>query len=87
MENFDLIVINWEKGDEKNRGIAHGRRIYGEYGGFITEFMPFEIFQNQYNQELKKREKLKKNTSFLWFDPISQPNWSVFGDQIFPLKK
>ena len=85
--NFDLIVINWEKGDEKNRGIAHGRRIYGEYGGFITEFMPFEIFQNQYNQELKKREKLKKNTSFLWFDPISQPNWSVFGDQIFPLKK
>lgn len=85
--NFDLIVINWEKGDEKNRGIAHGRKIYGEYGGFITEFMPFEIFQNQYNRELKKREKLKKNTSFLWFDPISQPNWSVFGDQIYPLKK
>ncbi|MDC1002046.1 hypothetical protein OAS00_00160 [Candidatus Pelagibacter sp.] len=85
--NFNLIVIYWEKGDENTPGIGHGRKIYSEYGGFITEYMPFEIFQNKFNPKLKIREKFKKNSSFLWFNPTSQPNWSSIGAEIFNSKK
>ena len=40
-----------------NSGWRHGRRIYSDYGGFDTGFMPFDLFTN---------ELRFKDTSFHW---------------------
>ncbi len=85
--NFNLVVLKWEKGDEITAGTGHGRKIYGKYGGFNTSYMPFEIYQNPYNRELKKRIKSKKNNGFQWFDPNKQIKWQDLGEELFNSNK
>ena len=41
-DNFKLTIVKWDIGDEIKVGEGHGRRIYSDYGGFDTGFMPFD---------------------------------------------
>ena len=65
--NFSFKIIKWDAGDERFKGEGHGRRIYSDYGGFKTEYMPFEIHS--------KRDKLgniyHKDTKCAWTDSDS----------------
>ena len=44
--SFELKLIKWDAGDEIDIGEGHGRRIYSDYGGFDTGYMPFEIHKD-----------------------------------------
>ena len=55
--NIKLKIVKWDIGDEITVGEGHGRRIYSDYGGFDTGFMPFDLFTN---------ELRFKDTSFHW---------------------
>ena len=54
---FRLKIIRWDTGDEIKSGEGHGRRIYSEFGGLDTGFMPFDLFTNDMKY---------KDTSFHW---------------------
>ena len=56
-DNFKLTIVKWDIGDEIKVGEGHGRRIYSDYGGFDTGFMPFDLFTN---------EMRFKDSSFHW---------------------
>ena len=56
-EKIKLKIVKWNIGDEATVGEGHGRRIYSNYGGFDTGFMPFDLFTNKL---------LFKDTSFHW---------------------
>lgn len=74
--SFELKMIRWEAGDEIDIGEGHGRRIYSDYGGFDTGYMPFEI-------HMDKREKggiIAKDTSIAWIDEQSYLDWSQIGN-------
>ena len=75
---IELRIIRWDTGDEINIGEGHGRRIYSEYGGFETEYMPFEM----HGDNPKKGGIHSKNTSFSWIDEESYLNWTVIGETI-----
>ncbi len=55
--NIKLKIVKWDIGDEITVGEDHGRRVYSDYGGFDTGFMPFDLFTNELNF---------KDTSFHW---------------------
>ena len=61
---FSFKIIKWDAGDERFKGEGHGRRIYSDYGGFKTEYMPFEMHS--------KRDKFgkiyHKDTACTWTD-------------------
>ena len=59
---FSLKIYEWNAGDERFPGKGHGRRIFSEYGGFKTEYMPFEI----HSKRGKNDKIFYKNTSCQW---------------------
>ena len=71
--NIKLSIFRWDIGDEITTGEGHGRRIYSDYGGLDTGFMPLDLFTTD------KEPKLK-DTSFHWIgeeeriNPISFMN-------------
>jgi hypothetical protein len=71
---FNLKIIEWDAGDENSIGEGHGRRIYSDYGGFDTGYMPFEI----HSKNIHTAEILHKDTSFYWID--SQIPWNRIGN-------
>lgn len=77
--SFELNLIKWDSGDEINTGEGHGRRIYSDYGGFDTGYMPFEIHKD----DPKKGGIITKDTSITWIDEQSYLEWSRIGDVIF----
>tara|TARA_B100000780_G_C21078431_1_gene434235 strand:- start:111 stop:1169 length:1059 start_codon:yes stop_codon:yes gene_type:complete len=73
--NFKLKIIKWGAGNEKFVGEGHGRRIYSDYGGFDTGFMPFEMHEkNRISGEI-----FHKDTSFHWINKKSYIEWSKIG--------
>ena len=71
---LELKIIRWVPGDETEIGEGHGRRIYSDYGGFDTGYMPFEI----HSKSLQTGEISYKDTSFYWID--SQIPWNKIGN-------
>jgi hypothetical protein len=71
---FNLKIIEWDAGDANSVGEGHGRRIYSDYGGFDTGYMPFEI----HSKSLQTGEISYKDTSFYWID--SQIPWNKIGN-------
>lgn len=76
--SFELKLIRWDTGDEISTGEGHGRRIYSDYGGFDTGYMPFEIHKN----DPKKGGVITKDTSISWIDERSYLEWSKIGEVI-----
>lgn len=76
--SFELKLIKWDSGDEIDTGEGHGRRIYSDYGGFDTGYMPFEIHKD----DPKKGGIITKDTSISWIDEQSYLEWSKIGDVI-----
>jgi len=72
---FDIKVIKWDAGTERQIGLAHGRKIYSDYGGFDTEYPPYEL----YKKDHRKNEFFFKDTSFTWIDKKSSFEWSKIG--------
>lgn len=76
--SLELKIIKWDAGDETSIGEGHGRRIYSDYGGFETEYMPFEM----HGDHPKKGGIHSKNTSFTWIDEESYLDWFKIGEII-----
>ena len=76
--DFSVRIIKWDVGDERYIGEGHGRRIYGDYGGFETGFMPFEL----YKKDIKTNEFFHKDTSYFWIDEESYLNWNKIGKEL-----
>ena len=72
---FNLKIIEWDAGDANSVGEGHGRRIYSDYGGFDTGFMPFEMHEKNRNSG----EIFHKDTSFHWINKKSYIEWSKIG--------
>lgn len=75
---LELMIIRWDSGDEIEIGEGHGRRVYSDYGGFETEYMPFEM----HGDNPRKGGIHSKNTSFSWIDKESYLDWSKIGEII-----
>tara|TARA_B100000787_G_scaffold136312_1_gene105117 strand:+ start:836 stop:1897 length:1062 start_codon:yes stop_codon:yes gene_type:complete len=73
---FTLKIIEWDYGSENSVGEGHGRRIYSDYGGLETGYMPFEI----HAKDLQTGEISYKDTSFSWIDKESYINWRKIGN-------
>ena len=76
--SFELKLIRWDVGDEIEIGEGHGRRIYSDYGGFDTGYMPFEI----HGESPKKGGIFTKDTNFAWIDEGGILDWTKIGDII-----
>ncbi|MDB2345066.1 hypothetical protein N9V41_03135 [Candidatus Pelagibacter bacterium] len=72
---FNIKVIKWDAGTERHTGLAHGRKIYSDYGGFDTEYAPYEF----YKKDQKKNEYYFKDTAFTWMDKKNSFEWSKIG--------
>lgn len=59
---FSFKIYEWNAGDERFPGKGHGRKIFSNYGGFKTEYMPFEI----HSKRDKNNQIFYKNTSCQW---------------------
>ena len=73
--NFELKIIKWDAGNERFVGEGHGRRIYSEYGGFDTGFMPFEM----HDKDKRTGDIFYKDTSFHWINKTSYIEWNKIG--------
>ena len=73
---FNLKIIEWDAGDASSVGEGHGRRIYSDYGGFDTGYMPFEI----HAKNLQTNEISYKDTTFYWIDSQSYIKWNKIGN-------
>ena len=79
--NFKLKILKWDVGDETIVGEGHGRRIFSEYGGFKTEYMPFEI----HSKRDRNDRIFYKNTSCQWIGKKNYLNPEEFGVLKYPL--
>ena len=73
--NFQLKIIKWDAGNERFVGEGHGRRIYSDYGGFDTGFMPFEM----HDKDKHTGDIFYKDTSFHWINRTSYIEWRKIG--------
>jgi hypothetical protein len=79
---FSLKIYEWNAGDERFPGKGHGRRIFSEYGGFKTEYMPFEI----HSKRDKNNKIFYKNTSCQWIGKKNYLNPEEFGVLKYPIQ-
>lgn len=77
---FSFKIYEWNAGDERYPGKGHGRRIFSEYGGFKTEYMPFEI----HSKRDKNNNIFYKNTSCQWIGKKNYLSPEEFGVLKFP---
>ena len=76
--DFSTRIIKWDVGDERYIGEGHGRRIYSNYGGLETQFMPFEM----YKKDSKSDNFFHKDTSFFFINEESYLNWNKIGKEL-----
>lgn len=76
--DFSTRIIKWDVGDERYIGEGHGRRIYSDYGGLETQFMPFEM----YKKDSKSDNFYHKDTSFFFINEESYLNWNKIGKEL-----
>ena len=72
---FNIKIIKWDAGTERHTGLAHGRKIYSAYGGFDTEYAPYEL----YKKDQRNDHYYFKDTAFTWIDEKSSLAWSKIG--------
>ena len=77
---FSLKIYEWNAGDERFPGKGHGRRIFSEYGGLKTEYMPFEI----HSKRDRHNQIFFKNTSCQWIGKKNFLNPEEFGVLKYP---
>ena len=76
--DFSIKIIKWDVGNERYIGEGHGRRIYSDYGGLETQFMPFEM----YKKDGESDNFYHKDTSFFFINEESYLNWNKIGKEL-----
>lgn len=79
---FSFKIYEWNSGDERHPGKGHGRRIFSQYGGFKTEYMPFEI----HSKRDRNDRIFYKNTSCQWIGKKNYLNPEEFGKLKYPIQ-